>query len=125
MSYLYTAHLLHGDDGFSDIDFGASASESTVARLALRLSNAEKHDTCVVRRDTVRGDQQITQRIRWKGLAVAERTAIDLDIHRRSLSRIPLSEAMDTVELWAGQGYAVTVSPAAGSTTLFNIIAHK
>lgn len=103
------------------VDFGGSESESTAARMALRVANRERTGTCVVRAK----DGEIVQRVFWKGLAVAEQQP---DEHEpRYLSFVkPGDDALtEFITRFTGEGRTVTISPCHSDPSLVNAVASK
>lgn len=120
----YIAALLNADDTRHPVDRGGGISENAAYRVAVRLANAEHHDTCVVELDS--GKETITQRIRFRNdIALGEVT--DSQSHRFLLAPLPLApDAIEFITKWLQQGRSVTVSPARMTDTpSVNIVAHS
>lgn len=119
----YSVFLLNSDGTFNGkVEFGSSASEPAAARMALRAANQMKHDTCVV---SAKG---ITQRIRWKGLAVVEPQTKPEPIERRPYcyNVSPDSTALqDFIVKCIKEGRTVTISPCHWDGTVVNATASK
>lgn len=115
----YSVFLLNSDDTFNgNVEFGSSASESAAARMALRVANQMKQDACVV------NAKGITQRIRWKGLAVVERTETESTERRPYCYNVaPDSTALrDFIVKCIRERRTVTISPSYWTDTSAPIV---
>ena len=135
MSLYYIAYL-QNDDGTPEIaiDFGGSVSESATARLAVRLANRERRNTCVVERNSTTGAERVVQRIRFAGLAVPDpdpvlrETLPKLKGDRHYLSLVPLPLDAAILEFMAeklANGYSVNISPSRVGDGLVNVVVVK
>ncbi len=64
--FVYQVRKLLGRDSFSDVDFGQSTAENSMAHLAFKLCNEMQCDMCVVCCDLRNNTASIQQRITYK-----------------------------------------------------------